>query len=146
MSNDEKDTNTDMAKNIWLAGLGAYGKAFDEASERYEKVSKETSRMFDELVSKGRRLEGETSDKINHTLMDVKEKSTHTLDERITQVRQALGFGEFSRDSKLDELHHKVDALSLKLDQLLAAVEAKPAAKKTTSRTRTAKAGQKAVD
>lgn len=141
MSDDEKNKSTDMAKNIWLAGLGAYGKAFDEASERYEKVSKETTRMFDDLVSKGRRLENETSDKISHTLTDVREKSTHTLDERITKVRQSLGFGEFSKDSKLDELNAKVDALSEKLDRVLAAVE-KPAPKKTSSRTRSAKAGQ----
>lgn len=136
MSDHEKNKTGDLAKNIWLAGLGAYGKAFDEASERYEKVSKETTRLFDDLVVKGKNLEDHTSDKITHTITDVKDKSSNSLDERITKVRQSLGFGEFSKDNKLDELNQKVDAISAKLDKLIDALgqaEAKP------SRSRSAK-------
>ena len=39
----------DMARKIWLAGLGAYGKSVEEAQGRYEKLSEEASKMF-ELV------------------------------------------------------------------------------------------------
>lgn len=51
---DAKDANiadkaSEVAKSIWLAGLGAYGKAFDEAVTQYGKVSKETSKVFDDL-------------------------------------------------------------------------------------------------
>lgn len=144
---DVKSSPADLAKNIWLAGLGAYGKAFDEAQGRYEKVSKETTRLFDELVDKGRSLEDETSDIIH----EAKERSSSSLDERINKVRQSLGFGEYSKDAKLDELNHKVDELAGKLDKVLAALDGqasanqeKPAEKPKATRTRSsaAKASQ----
>jgi predicted nucleic acid-binding Zn-ribbon protein len=139
--NDAKvgDKAGDLAKSIWLAGLGAYGKAFDEAQGRYEKVSKETSRMFDELVVKGKKLEDDTSGKLH----DAKEKSTSTLDERITKVRQSLGFGEFSKDAKIDDLSAKVEELSHKLDQVLKAVgetEQKPKAARSRSASKSSEA------
>ncbi len=116
---------SEVAKNIWLAGLGAYGKAFDEAQDRYEKVSKETSRMFDELVSKGRKLEDETQDKIS----EAKEKSSTNIEDRIAKVRQSLGFSE--KGGSIDELNKKVDELSEKLDLLIEAVDGPSKAKKT---------------
>lgn len=121
---------SDVAKNIWLAGLGAYGKALDGASERYDNISKESTRMFDDLVAKGKNIEDETQGKIS----DAKAKSTSSLDERIVKVRQNLGFGEFSKEAKIEELSAQVADLSEKLDQVLAAVSgAKKAAPKTRS-------------
>lgn len=113
---------SDVAKNIWLAGLGAYGKAFDEAQIRYEKVSKETSRLFDDLVAKGKKLENETSEKIT----EAKDKSSSGIEERLSKVRQSLGFGG---SSSLEQLTEKVDELSAKLDLLIESLEAKPKAK-----------------
>lgn len=120
---------SDLAKNIWLAGLGAYGKALDEAQGQYEKVSekvnKESSRLFDELVAKGKKLEGETQSKLS----EVKEKSAATLEERLAQVKESLTF-----TSKTEDLAAKVDELSAKLDMVIDALGAKPAAKKTASK------------
>ena len=56
MSDDKSnvsDKASEIAKNIWLAGLGAYGKAFDEAQDRIDKASKEPPRLFKDLVAKG---------------------------------------------------------------------------------------------
>ena len=53
----------EFARKIWLAGLGAYGKSFDEAQGRYEKMSVEASKMFDDLVVKGSKIETEAKDK-----------------------------------------------------------------------------------
>ena len=110
----------DLAKNIWLAGLGAYGKALDEAQGQYEKVSekvsKESSRLFDELVAKGKKLEGETSEKLS----EVKEKSTATLEERLAQVKGSLAF-----TSKTAENADKLDEIISKLDLLIEAMGAK---------------------
>ena len=47
----------EMARKIWLAGLGAYGKSVEEAQGRYEKLSEEANKMFDELVTKGEKLD-----------------------------------------------------------------------------------------
>ena len=120
---------SDLAKNIWLAGLGAYGKALDEAHGQYEKVSekvnKESSRLFDELVAKGKKLEGETTSKLN----EVKEKSSASLEERLAQVKGSLNF-----TSKNAELQSQLEDVSGKLDLILEALGAKATAKKTPAK------------
>jgi poly(hydroxyalkanoate) granule-associated protein len=111
----------EMAKKIWLAGLGAYGKAFDGASEQldkineqYEKMSKETSEFFDDLVAKGKKLDSENHDKLS----EAKEKTTSTIEERIAKVRSSFSFGG---NADVAELTAKVDALAAKVDALLEA-------------------------
>lgn len=118
------DKASETAKNIWLAGLGAYGKALDEAQGRYDKVSdkvnKESSRLFDELVAKGKKLESETSGKLN----EVKEKTEASLEERLAQVKESLKFS--STSSQLEDINQK-------LDKVLAAVAPKKATVKKKS-------------
>lgn len=127
------DKASETAKNIWLAGLGAYGRAFDEAQGQYgkvsEKVNKESGRLFEELVSKGKKLEDETSEKFS----EVKEKSSASLDERLAQVKQSLSFT--SRSSQIEEISAKLDKV---LDAL--AVEKKATVKKKAASTSTSKA------
>lgn len=118
---------SETAKNIWLAGLGAYGKALDEAQEKYgevsEKVNKESSRLFEELVAKGKKLEGDTSEK----LTEAKEKSTASLEERLAQVKESLNF------SKTDEPTAQLEEISNKLDLVIEALGAKKAPVKKTA-------------
>ncbi len=114
------DKAGEVAKSIWLAGLGAYGKAFDEAVNQYGKVSKETSKVFDDLVELGRKLDSESQVKLSKA----KDKTAATIEERISKVRSsvnnmgALNFGG-ADNAKIDEVNAKVDALSDKLDALL---------------------------
>lgn len=126
-----KDKATDLAKNIWLAGLGAYGRAIDEAQGTYQKVSEkvkvaqESTKLFDDLVEKGKTLEGSTQEKI----LEVKEKANVNLEERIAKVKDSLSFN-FKKPKASDEL---LEEISQKLDLVLAAVE-KPAAKAPAKR------------
>lgn len=117
---------SDTAKNIWLAGLGAYGKAIDQAHGRYERVSETSAKLFDELVAKGKLLEGDTHERLE----DVKQKSTSTVEERIAKVKSMMPLVDFtSKDSKkIQELSKKVDTLTHKIDALLKehAAESKP--------------------
>ncbi len=145
MSKKAKDTKltdkaSDMAKSIWLAGLGAYGKAFDEAVSQYGKVSKETTKLFDELVEKGRRLDGES----HHKLAEAKTKTTATIEERINKVRGSVNLGALTGGSsdaaKIDELSAKVDVLSEKLDALLDSLAAKPKTPAAVAKPRTSTA------
>ncbi len=46
----------EFARKIWLAGLGSYGKRFDEAQGQYEKISVESSKMFGDLFINGMSL------------------------------------------------------------------------------------------
>jgi len=114
--NKVTDKASDIAKSIWLAGLGAYGKAFDEAHERYEKVSHDTARVFDELVAKGKKIDAATSGKLS----SVRETTATSLEERIAKVRQSLGFGQVSTE----ELAKRIDDLDAKLDLIIQTIGA----------------------
>lgn len=129
---------SDLAKNIWLAGLGAYGKAIDEAQGQYDKVTgkvkeaeqkaeKSTMNLFEELVSKGKKLEEETTVKFN----EVKDKASDSLDERIEQVKTGLTFS-FKKEGESEE--DQLKAISEKLDTVLASLGSKPAVKKTAAK------------
>lgn len=122
---DASEKASELAKKIWLAGLGAYGKAYDEAREQVDHLGDNSTKFFDELVSKGRKLEGSTQ----KTVKQVKSKAskaTHSLEDRIAKVRESLHFDLSGMNpyAKLDEIAHKVDVLSRKVDSL-----SKPAAK-----------------
>lgn len=147
MSDDKSNVNdkaSEIAKNIWLAGLGAYGKAFDEAQDRLDKASKEPTRLFRELVRKGEALEDEVKD----SLANIRKARTSSVEERISRVRENFSLAlpargdqmaEISR--KLDELTAKVDALSASLAPAKAPARKKaPAKKKATARKTTARA------
>jgi len=49
----------DVAHKIWLAGVGAYGKAYDVATEGVGKVSGQGEVLFDDLVSRGEEIESD---------------------------------------------------------------------------------------
>ncbi|WP_281684933.1 phasin family protein [Thalassobaculum salexigens] len=51
------DRASELARRIWLAGVGAYGQAYDEAQEQMSRVNEETSKVFEELVNRGETLE-----------------------------------------------------------------------------------------
>lgn len=101
----------EFARKIWLAGLGAYGKSYDEAQGRYEKLSAEASKMFDELVVKGAKIETEAKDKFQ-----VKDK----VEARVAEVRQKLGLDNKSEDEKVEVLAAKIDALTEAVAKLAA--------------------------
>lgn len=126
------DKAGEVAKSIWLAGLGAYGKAFDEAVTQYGKVSKETTKMFDDLVEVGKKLDSESHAKLSKA----KNKTTATIEERINKVRSSVNLSALSVGSdaaKIEELNGKIDVLSDKLDALLdsMAIKSKPAKART---------------
>jgi predicted nucleic acid-binding Zn-ribbon protein len=59
--------------------------------------------LFEELVSKGEKLEANTKDKF-------KEKTA--VEKRVEDVRKKLGLDSSDTDTKIDELSQKVDALT----------------------------------
>jgi Poly(hydroxyalcanoate) granule associated protein (phasin) len=114
---DEKGKVTDkaseIAKNIWLAGVGAYGKAAGEAQERLEKAGVETPKLFKELVKAGAALEDEAKEKLAP-----KRGSSSSVEERINKVRENFSLNRPGRPDELSKLHDKVDLLSKKIDVL----------------------------
>ncbi len=49
----------DAAHKIWLAGVGAYGKAYDVATDGVGKVSDQSGVLFEDLVKRGEEIEGD---------------------------------------------------------------------------------------
>ncbi|WP_298913429.1 phasin family protein [uncultured Algimonas sp.] len=157
MSDDKKtDDNkasrktSDMARRIWLAGIGAYGKAFEEGRDMVrglsENLSDRTSDTFETLAEKGEKIE--TAAKVQGAKLAGRAsglteelQSTLAIDERIAAMRERLSG---NAEDRHDVIETRLDAIEAKLDKLLKAQEApkKPAAKRTTT-TRTKKAPAK---
>ncbi len=151
------DKASEIAKNIWLAGVGAYGKAADEAQERLEKAGVETPKLFKDLVKAGTALE----EGARKSLKSTKAASKNSVEERINKVRDNFNLQRFGRSDELAELQAKVDLISKKLDLLTTAltesgaitvsrstkkpVRKKPAKGSTGTSTRKAPAKKKAA-
>jgi polyhydroxyalkanoate synthesis regulator phasin len=103
-------TAEDMARKVWLAGLGAYGKGYEEVKGRFESLSTDSNKLFDELVVKGAKLEAEGKDKIEEVKTKVADKTE--IDARIETVRTKLGLNNTDSEQKIEELSAKIDALT----------------------------------
>ncbi len=149
---DEKTKVTDkaseIAKNIWLAGVGAYGKAVDEAQGSLKKAAPQSPKLFRDLVKAGAALEEEAT--------EAKAAAKSSVEERIAKVRDNFQMQRLARFEDLDGLHKKIDKLTRKVDALTKALDQlapaapkkapvkKAAAKKSPARKLTSKAKVKA--
>lgn len=92
-----------LIKKIWLANLGIYSRSKEEIQSRYEKLTDEGQRIFDELVSKGESVETDAKRTINN--------NRQKLEDRIADLKQRLTY-KSSFSTKLDEVNAKLDKLS----------------------------------
>ena len=125
---DDKNKVTDkageIAKNIWLAGVGAYGKAVDEAQGRLEKAGVEPPKLFRELVKAGAALEEEARD-----ALQVGQTARSSVEDRISRVRENFNLQRPARGEDLLALHEKIDRLANKVDALASAMAEQGAVK-----------------
>jgi polyhydroxyalkanoate synthesis regulator phasin len=124
MIKEKAATAEDMARKVWLAGLGAYGKGYEEVKGRFETLSTDSNKLFDELVVKGEKLETEGKGRVEEVKTKVVSKTE--LEARIETVRTKLGFNNTDSDKKIEELSDKIDALTAAVAKLASI----PAAKK----------------
>ena len=99
-----------MARKIWLAGLGAYGKGYEESKGRLETLSTDSSKMFAELVKKGEILETEGKSKFGEATDKVVAKAD--VNHRVEAIRSKLGLDKNESEIKIEELNAKIDALT----------------------------------
>ena len=131
---DDKNKASDIAKNIWLAGVGAYGKAVEEAQDRLEKAM-EPPKLFRDLVKAGTALEEEAREST--------EAARHSVEERISRVRENFHNQRPARLEDLADLHKKIDKLTRKVDQLSKALAQQGGAAKNTGKATTASGAKK---
>ncbi len=116
---DEKTTVSDkaseFARNIWLAGVGAYGRAVGEAQDRLEKAGVETPKLFRDLVKAGAALEEEARSAIS-----AGQEARNSVEERINRVRENFRLQLSGRGDDLQALHEKIDRLAAELAELKA--------------------------
>ena len=121
MSAYKTEKSGDFAKNVWLAGLGAYGKAFDAAAEKYSSASKDAPKLFNELVEKGAELEQQTREQFVRPLPTPKV----AIEERIEKMRAYLGIHTTpsASEAEVERLEKKVNSLERKLAKLAKQLE-----------------------
>ena len=113
MSDDNSnvtDKASEIAKNIWLAGLGAYGKAFDEAQDRLDKLdkaSKEPPRLFKDLVKKGEQLEDEVREQLS-SMRKSRTSSVERYDPRTNTWTDLPPMGAVRSDASAVAYHGKI--------------------------------------
>jgi hypothetical protein len=125
MGDDKKVTDkaSEIARNIWLAGVGAYGKAIEEAQGRLEKAM-EPPKLFRDLVKAGAALEDEARES---TIA-----ARHSVEERINRVRENFHNQRPARIEDLLALQKKVEQLSRKVDSLRRALAEQQVSKRRT--------------
>ncbi len=118
---DEKSKVTDkaseIAKNIWLAGVGAYGKAVDEAQGRLERAM-EPPKLFRDLVKAGSALEEDA----RSSAMEASAAAKSSVEQRINRVRENFHMQRPARIEDIAALQKKVEQLSRKVDKLAKAL------------------------
>jgi len=155
MAKDKKRSSTESARRIWLAGIGAYGRAFTEAQEALKDVTGKGSEVFDELVKKGEMLEmvGKAKGKeaLEKAQLPSFDMPDFDIDDRIKAMRSRLARGGNAPASP-DGYEDRLAAVEAKLDKILALLEPKKSARKTpakkratTKRTTTKKTTKKAA-
>lgn len=154
-----RNEGLEIARKIWLAGVGAYGRVYQEAAGRVEKVTGAANEMFDQLVEKGEQVEdlvrasisknetaGKVTDYVEKTTAQVKEVSEariNDLEERFETVRKTVmdkvspfmdkvaPLNVFNIGNQISEMAAKIDALTAEVEALKGAKAAPKAAKKT---------------
>ena len=127
----------DFAKNIWLAGLGAYGEAYDEVANQ-QKNLKELPALFKELVEKGAGIESsehvpkkKRGDKTKASKkVDLSALEGETLEQRIRRMRESLSLNWPNQPTTdIQALEEKIDRLSGEVSEIKALLSAQLTAK-----------------
>ena len=92
-----------VAKQVWFAGLGAYGMSFDELKSNYEKVNEQSQKLFKDLVSRGERLQDDAESALK--------EQRGSLEERFSGARKSV-----------DEIVDKVDVTG-RVKQIVSRIE-----------------------
>lgn len=114
------------ARQIWLAGLGAYTKAEEDAGKFFDRLVHEG----EELESKTRGVVGKQLKSVETRVDDVRERATgtwdkleHLFDERVSGALRRLGI---HRREDFEALEARIAKLEAELDRLKKASAQKP--------------------
>ena len=123
-----------LARRIWLAGLGAYGQSLEDAQQHLDRAGGEASRLFQDLVEKGQRIEEQSRSGIRKSIDDARSaisdhvgSNARSVEEMIRRVRDKVGL-DAALTGRLDALARRVDGLAQALGLPSMTVTEPPAA------------------
>jgi poly(hydroxyalkanoate) granule-associated protein len=144
--------DTDIARKIWLAGVGAYGRMYSETQGVVTKLAASTSEAFDQLVAQGEEVEDKVRESIAKSpqgekvasmvgaattkVTSYRDEQRAALEARIGKVRKSLG--ETLAPLNIGALAQAVDKLSAQVETLTEEVAALK-----TEKTKAAKKAEK---
>lgn len=96
----------DVARKIWLAGVGAYGKMFDQAQDQFEKVSGAAQEVFEQLVEQGEKVEELVTAKLAKSPTAMKASANAT--EFATKAQDTI---KEYRETRLSDIEHRLETL-----------------------------------
>lgn len=131
---DRAKTLIDSAQQVWMAGLGAFGRAQEEGGKLFEGLLREGSTLEQKTRRFATGRVDVARDAVENTVAQVKERASDTWDrlEKVFEdrVSRALGkLGVPGRD-EMQALLDRVEDLNRSVRKL-GAVQAAPAAKRT---------------
>jgi NADH-quinone oxidoreductase subunit E len=138
--------SVEMAHKIWLAGVGAYGKAYDTALANANTFNKQSTELFEELVKRGEKIESgvkarfegdervtkatKTVAKANAAARQFQAEAYDRFEARMERMRDLLGVKQMSERtskiaSKIDKLEDEVAETVAKSKDRLSKVDLK---------------------
>ena len=137
----------DVARKIWLAGVGAYGKVHAETQDAMEKLTHSAADTFEQLVAKGEEIEERVrkslakspqAEKVSQAVESATAKAQAfraeqkaALESRLEKVRETLT--DTLAPWNLPALGQTVDKLTAQVEALTQEVAALKAARADTS-------------
>ncbi|KDA02007.1 MAG: phasin family protein [Hyphomonas oceanitis] len=124
--------STDMAHKIWLAGVGAYGKAYDSALAGANVLNTQSAEVFEDLVKRGTEIEsdvrarlsgdervlkaGQQMAKAAATAREFQVQARDQFEARMDRMRDLLGVKGLG--TKGEKIHKKLDKLEDEVSDL----------------------------
>ena len=98
--------SAEMAHKIWLAGVGAYGKAYDTALASATAFNKQSTELFEELVKRGEEIESDV-------------KARVSADKRMSKTAEAVAKANAAAREFQAEAHDRFEARMQRMRDLL---------------------------
>lgn len=98
--------SAEMAHKIWLAGVGAYGKAYDKALANAATFNKQSTELFEDLVKRGEEIESDV-------------KARFAADERVTKATETVAKANAAARKYQAEAYDRFEARMERMRDLL---------------------------
>lgn len=137
----------DFAKNIWLAGLGAYGEAYDDFANQQQSL-RDLPQRFKDLVAKGAGIESSRKESAQDTHSEAEHSDgeeakspwgSESMEQRIRRMRENLNLNWPSPPAQeIKQLREKIETLESEVREIKTLLLTQTAATEKKSRKKSA--------